>query len=59
MNHFNTIMSLGLAIALTACSLTPPSPPLPDGEYRPVNKPLIDVTEKPSHVTDTPAGETL
>ena len=42
MNHLYTIiMSLGTAIILAACSLTPPSPPLPDGEYRPVNQSFL------------------
>lgn len=50
MNPLKTIISPGLAVILVACSLTPPAPPLPDGEYRPVNrpaalKPLVDTPE--------------
>lgn len=37
-------MILILAMLLSACSLTPPSPPMPEGEYRPVNPPLQEGT---------------
>ena len=36
MRHITAILIL--ATLFSGCSLTPPTPPLPEGEYRPVNQ---------------------
>ena len=40
MRHVTAVLIL--AVSFSGCSLVPPSPPMPEGEYRPVNQPVLE-----------------